>query len=326
MISYIRKDKFIVYIIFLCCLSYIYLYNLNFILLKKIVINNYTDTSDLFIKSVKLYNQRISYINRNYFKIKKCNGKLKAIVVLLLYNEIKQFITSNYLFLKLHYHDKLIFYVTQYKNVIEEYSSIKYYVIDISNNFYSFPYNFNESAYSSIYKKRGKWNYQHMCRFFFKDIFMHPSLCNVDMYMRLDSDSILNTTLNLFLYMDKSIVYMHNRVMNDKFSVVKELKDFTLSFVKALKVEANDKNKYNSAFKNTVKLYYNNFEICRLKFFRSKDILQFTSLVDLSYGQFIYRWGDAPLRYISLSLYTKNNTIISLPKGVKYCHNKCFLT
>lgn len=47
------------------------------------------------------------------------------------------------------------------------------------------------------------------------------------------------------------------------------------------------------------------------------------NLVDLSYGQFIYRWGDAPLRYISLSLFAKNETKIPLPNKVKYCHRHC---
>lgn len=52
-------------------------------------------------------------------------------------------------------------------------------------------------------------------------------------------------------------------------------------------------------------------------------MLKCTSIVDLSYGQFIYRWGDAPLRYISLSLFAENYTKLRLPNGIKYCHQGC---
>lgn len=162
-----------------------------------------------------------------------------------------------------------------------------------------------------------------MCRFFFRDIFLHPSLFDVEMYMRLDTDSILNTTINLFMYMNNNIVYMYNTVTNDVAFVVKGLKEYTYSFAKTLKIQAKDIRSYNNSFKNTALLYYNNFEICRLNFFRNKDMLQFTYLVDLSYGQFIYRWGDAPLRYISLSLFANSTSKIAIPKNVKYCHQNC---
>lgn len=213
--------------------------------------------------------------------------------------------------------------MTENKTLQEEYLNIKYNIIDVSDIFFKFPYDFNESAYVPNFKKRGKWNYQHMCRFFFRDVFLHPSLSDVEMYMRLDCDSILNTTINLFLFMGNNIVYMYNRVMNDESYVVKGLKEYTASFVQTLKIEAKDKERYKNAFKHTVLIYYNNFEICRMKFFRSREVLKFTNLVDLSYGQFIYRWGDAPLRYISLSLYASNKSLIPIPKTVKYCHRGC---
>lgn len=247
----------------------------------------------------------------------------KAIVVLIYYNEIHAFIDNNILFLKQNYHNKLIFYVTENKSGEEKYRNILYNIIDITNTFFLFPYKFNESKYTPNFIKRGKWNYQHMCRFYFRDIFLHPSLYDVEMYMRLDSESILNTSINLFQYMKKNIVYMHNKIMNDGAHVVKGLKELTSSIVKTLEIEVKDKYNYNKAFKRNALLYYNNFEICRMKFFRSKEMIQFTSLIDFSYGQFIYRWGDAPLRFISLSLYTYKESKIPLPIHVKYCHVRC---
>lgn len=103
-----------------------------------------------------------------------------------------------------------------------------------------------------------------MCRFFFRSIFQHPSLFDVDLYMRLDSESTLNTTVNLFKYMKKNIVYMHNKILNDKAFVVKELKEFTQSLVASLKIKSKDEKNYKIAFNKTALIYYNNFEICRM--------------------------------------------------------------
>lgn len=315
------------FLLLLYCLLLLNIIHLN----KRIRENNYSeivlskesDLYNMFKKSVSLYNERITYINNIYKKIKIYKGNKKVIAVLLTYKEIKPFINRNYMFIKQNFHDKLLFYVTENKTLKEEYRNIKYSVIDISDIFFRFPYNFNSNKIVSNYRKRGIWNYQHMCRFFFRDIFLHPSLYDVDIYMRLDSESILNTTVNLFEYMKRDIVYMHNRVFNDANFVVRGLKQFVESLVKGMKVEIKDVNNYSKIFKRTVLSYYNNFEICRMNFFRSKEMFQFINLVDLSYGQFIYRWGDAPLRYISLSLYAENYTKISLPKQIKYCHKDC---
>lgn len=313
---------FLYSLVFLIIL-YFNLYNLNSISFKEIVIKDYRNISQLFINSVDLFNKRIKVINKAYRNLNKYKGKTKAIVSLLYYSEIKNFIDSNYIFLKQNYHDKLIFYVTENITTTEKYRNIQYTVIDISFSFFTFPYNFNKTAYKPHFQKRGKWNYQHMCRFFFRDIFLHPSLFDVDIYMRLDSESVLNTTINLFLFMKDNIVYMHNRIMNDAASVVKGLKEYTHSLVKTLEIKAIDKASFDRSFIRNALIYYNNFEICRMKFFRSRDMLQFATLVDLSYGQFIYRWGDAPLRYISLSLYSNSKSKISIPRNVKYCHRYC---
>lgn len=201
----------------------------------------------MFVDSINLYNKRIKHINNIYKRVQLYKGNKRVIIVLLIYKEIKTFINRNLIFLKQNFHHKLLFFTE-----VEEYRNIKYNVIDISNTFYRFPYKFNSKQNVTNFKKRGKWNYQHMCRFFFRDVFLHPSLYDVDTFMRLDSESILNTTVNLFEYMNKNIVYMHNRVFNDAAYVVKELKEYTQSLVKALHIKIKDKEKYRNIFKYTV--------------------------------------------------------------------------
>lgn len=265
----------------------------------------------------------INNVNELYKKYSKCIGEKKVIIVLLKYSAIEEFINRNFWFLNYRNYDKLIFFVTGNKSLESCNRGIKYFVIDLSNSFYEFPYKFDYNKYTPNYMKGGKWNYQHMCRFFFKSVFLHPALCDAEMFMRLDSDSFINTSQNLFKYMNKSIVYMHNRILNDGSYVTKGIKEFTYSFICALKVRIKDNYNFNKAFINNPLLYYNNFEICRMKFFRTKEMFLFMFLIDLSYGQFLYRWGDAPLRYISLSLYAEQKSKISIPKNVIYCHNLC---
>lgn len=284
---------------------------------------NKNNLSQMFINAIALYNQRLPYIMQTYNKFISCKGKKKVIIVLLHYNNIQSFINRNYYFLNFKYYDELIFFVTEKKSSISEYRGILYKIINLSDSFYKFPYKFNKSEYTPSYQKGGLWNYQHMCRFFFKDIFFHPVMCDVNLFMRLDSDSFINTSLNLFKHMNKNIVYMHNKVMHDGASVTQGLKNFVYSYITTLKIKSKDEINFNLTFKNNPLLYYNNFEICRTSFFRSKEMFQFSNIVDLSYGQFIYRWGDAPLRYISLSLFAKNSSKIEIPKEVYYCHHTC---
>lgn len=65
------------------------------------------DISQMFLKSINLYNQNIHYMNKMYNKLINNLGKYKAIIVLLNYREIKPFIKRNFIFLNQKYHIKL---------------------------------------------------------------------------------------------------------------------------------------------------------------------------------------------------------------------------
>jgi hypothetical protein len=67
--------------------------------------------------------------------------------------------------------------------------------------------------------------------------------------------------------------------------------------------------------------YSNNVEVVELSFIRRKDVLDFTKAVDESQGIFLYRWGDAPLRYITLALFTNATQVLHRTKlRLRYCH------
>lgn len=79
---------------------------------------------------------------------------------------------------------------------------------------------FNPYEEQSIkrFTHRGKWAYNHMIRFWFKDVFELPALADVKYLMRLDVDSRLSAPWqqNVFEVMDKQeAVYWANQVIYD---------------------------------------------------------------------------------------------------------------
>jgi hypothetical protein len=67
--------------------------------------------------------------------------------------------------------------------------------------------------------------------------------------------------------------------------------------------------------------FWNNIEAIDLSFMRRKEVLDFIQAIDESKGIFLYRWGDAPLRYITLALFVNATQILHRPKlGLNYCH------
>jgi len=67
--------------------------------------------------------------------------------------------------------------------------------------------------------------------------------------------------------------------------------------------------------------FWNNIEVVDLSFMRRKEVLDFIQAIDESKGIFLYRWGDAPLRYITLALFANASQILYRPKlGLGYCH------
>lgn len=235
--------------------------------------------------------------------------------------EIYQFINNNYKFLSLKYYDDLYFFVNKVDNRKEVYKNISYSIINIDNYFYDFPEGFNKNSTPICnFSKRGKWNYNLMIRFFWKKIFELPILDDVKYLMRLDSDSCLKTSLNPFKLI-KNKTYLYNKIISDPSSVVCQLKNFINDYVDYFKPNIKNIDYYKKTNKKGARLiYYNNFEVLDYSFFLKNEIQDFINFIDLSYGIFIYRWGDAPLRYLLLSIFEKKEKVIQFIDYRKYLH------
>lgn len=195
---------------------------------------------------------------------------------------------------------------------------------DVSDIFTVFPEGFNPSNETTNFKKRSKWGYQHMCRFWSSKVFTRPILDNFDTYMRMDVDSCffdnLTTPKPYFPGFPKyeltpkgksetevpaNYVYGKNRMtpedpkyMDGLFNVSKkyvELHNITIQNVDLWKAAERGMN------------LYTNLEIVDIQFFRKPEVQHFMNYITddpkAEYGVYRKRWGDAPIRLVTVAIF-----------------------
>ena len=132
---------------------------------------------------------------------------------------------------------------------------------------------------------------------------------------------------NLFNLMSRrDFVYVANHRTVDYEYVVrgtKWIRNLTKTYMDQHKIAARNPAMFVDFFNDSIQVpnYWNNFEIIDLFFTRRREVLSFVKAVDRSQGIFHYRWGDAPLRYITLALFADAKQILHREKlQLNYCH------
>jgi alpha 1,2-mannosyltransferase len=101
------------------------------------------------------------------------------------------------------------------------------------------------------------------------------------------------------------------------------VRNLTADYIIKKKITVRNPDMLADVFNRTVEIpnFWNNFEVVDLSFMRRKEVVDFIEAVDESKGIFLYRWGDAPLRYITLALFANASQILHRHKlGLDYCH------
>jgi alpha 1,2-mannosyltransferase len=160
----------------------------------------------------------------------------------------------------------------------------------------------------------GSESYRHMCRFNSGFFFMHPLLAQYDYYWRIEPD------VHFFCDIDFD-PFKFMRENNKKYSFVISFREFrstiptlwktTKEYVDSRKIEPTwfkffeDKNNgdYNLCH------FWSNFEIADLRFFRSKQYLDYFQYLDSKGGFFYERWGDAPVHSLAVGLFLKKSEV-----------------
>ena len=101
------------------------------------------------------------------------------------------------------------------------------------------------------------------------------------------------------------------------------IRNLTVAHIAKNNITVQNPAMYEDMFNKTLEIpnFWNNIEVIDLSFIRRKDVANFTKAVDKSKGIFLYRWGDAPLRYVTLALFANTTQILHRAKlGLGYCH------
>jgi hypothetical protein len=201
--------------------------------------------------------------------------------------------------------------------------------LDVSSIFTLFPSGFDTCRTRSSYWRRGKWNYQIMIRFWFKILFELPQFKQYEYIMRLDDDSkILGIWINVFDEMrSKRAVYFANDQdvdLEETLPGTMKLPYIALKYIILNNITVKQPEMIRYGFGDShILSYFNNFEVMQLEFFRRQDVRQWIEEVDRTNGIFKYRWGDAPLRYITLAIFAETHEVLHRSQyNLSYCH-KC---
>lgn len=138
-------------------------------------------------------------------------------------------------------------------------------------------------------------SYGGMCTFFAMQVFEILIDMGYDYYLRLDDDSYLHGSFqeNPFEKMQKE---------NKSYGYCLEIKEAP-HVIQGLFPFIKEQIETEYSFEEPYWIYYNNFEIVNLKRYYSGQIKEITQKIHESGGIYHWRWGDAPIRTILVSMF-----------------------
>ncbi len=192
-------------------------------------------------------------------------------------------------------------------------------------DFHQFPDGFDPEKESPNFKRRSKWGYQQMCRFWATKIWEHSVLDDYSSFMRFDTDSCFTMSLPNYPYLpglptDDHYAYAANRLARDNPTFLDGL--FKLSNKYVIDNNITVKNPRLRQKSKKVNIALNNFEISNITFFRQPEVTAFqrAGTEVEPFGVFRKRWGDAPIRLITLTIFAEESEVTwkSIPLGYKH--------
>ena len=159
--------------------------------------------------------------------------------------------------------------------------------------------------------------YRHMCRFHSKLVFEQPIMSRLEYYWRLDDDSRITRPIkyDLFQFMAKNeILYGYNNKTTDEENCVYKLWEYTEQYIEKENIKT-------SFFKNWIKgeIFFSNFELSALSLWTSTFYKEYINYIDHLGGIFYFRWGDAPIKSLAVSMFVPKQNIHHF-KDIGYQH------
>ena len=148
--------------------------------------------------------------------------------------------------------------------------------------------------------------------------------------------------VDVFEYMfNNQYIYSYWKTEADPYDWTRNFIPFIMSYKKRHNLKFNldvpyymkqwDKNGLltSSLDKQHAPMFFNNWEINYVPYFKSKSVRDFNKAVILSNGHFLYRWGDAPIRYFQIAFFVNESKLLCLQNSMwrkffSYYHKKDF--
>lgn len=163
--------------------------------------------------------------------------------------------------------------------------------------------------------------YRGMCRFNIINFFKH--LKEYEYYWRLDTDSHILDEIKFDVFKrlkDNNKTYGYIAELPEHPPTIQLINPFLKNYMEKYNVKGKFIDYLLDKFGNyNYRMIYNNFEICRVDFHTTKENLNFIQEVDNTGYIYEYRWGDAPIRTLSLSLHLDRDKIYRF-KDIDYQH------
>jgi hypothetical protein len=167
--------------------------------------------------------------------------------------------------------------------------------------------------------------YRHMCRFFAGDIFNYPIIQQYKYVWRLDTDSFILSPISYNVFeklSNNNCIYGYLNIQHDHPGVIKNLWKTTEQYFKNLSKDHIFSSDNKQFHKNRV--FYTNFEIFDIEWFREKEYQDYFNFIDKSAGIYKYRWGDHSIRYIGLNSIAEQSQL-HFYSDVEYFHQQRYL-
>ncbi len=224
-------------------------------------------------------------------------------------------------FLNFFNHDVIIFHESNFNSLIRRAISVFFDVkfIEIDLNSY---YNSNREKIQ-IDNELANFGigYRSMCYFFFSDFAKYLKAYGYKYYCRLDTDSFITKKVPFDFFKSMEVDgyrYGYIAEILESSVAVKGINSFLINNGKYKTLMEDNQFVFHDS-KYNLRCIYTNFEVLDLSIFEDKSINDFVDLIVKSNNIFNFRWGDAPLRTIMISLFLDKNQIVRFTK-IDYRH------
>uniref|UniRef100_A0A6U6D8H0 Uncharacterized protein n=1 Tax=Guillardia theta TaxID=55529 RepID=A0A6U6D8H0_GUITH len=211
---------------------------------------------------------------------------------------------------------------TQMEAVLKHYDDVRFHRLD--KEFLFPPEHVNFSKVPKIIGGHANVGYRHMCRFYSGAMFNYPLLEPYEWFLRLDSDSFILGRIRE----DPFKVMRAGRYIYGYMGIGREDEYLTTGLWNASQEYMRERNIFpeDTALDRYLEegvwdrsYFYTNFEIGHLPFFRSEKYQSFYASLDRKGGFYYYRWGDAPIRLLGVTMHAKE-TMIRRFHEIPYSH------